>query len=189
MATKIRLQRHGRKGRPIFHIVTADARSKRDGRFIEKLGVYNPNTNPATIDLDFDRALYWVQTGAQPSDTVRAILSYKGVMMKKHLLEGVKKGAHTEEQAEEKFNKWLEEKEGRINSKVETLTKAKSDAEAKKLELEAEVSKKRAEAIAAANAPEPVAEEAPANEAEVEEEPAQETIEDAAAAAKEEEVK
>ena len=189
MATRIRLQRHGRKGRPIFHIVTADSRSKRDGRFIEKLGVYNPNTNPATIDLDFDRALHWVQTGAQPSDTARAILSYKGVMMKKHLLEGVKKGAHTEEQAEEKFNKWLEDKEGRISNKVEGLEKAKSDAEAKKLEAESEVSKKRAAAIAAANAPEPVAETAAEGETAEAEEPAQETIEDAAAAAKEEEVK
>lgn len=187
MATKIRLQRHGRKGRPIFHIVTADSRAKRDGRFIEKLGVYNPNTNPATIDLDFDRALHWIQTGAQPSDTARAILSYKGVMMKKHLLEGVKKGALTEDQAEEKFNKWLEEKEGRINSKLENLEKAKTDADAKKLAAEAEVSKKRAEAIAAANAPEPVAEEAAEGEtAEEAEEPAQETIEDAAEAAKNE---
>ena len=186
MATKIRLQRHGRKGRPIFHIVTADSRAKRDGRFIEKLGVYNPNTNPATVDLDFDRALHWIQTGAQPTDTARAILSYKGVMMKKHLLEGVKKGALTEDQAEEKFNKWLEEKEGRINSKVESLAKAESDAAAKKLEAEAEVSKKRAEAIAAANAPEPVAEEATEEAAEEAEEDKQETIEDAAEAAKNE---
>ncbi len=186
MATKIRLQRHGRKGRPIFHIVTADSRAKRDGRFIEKLGVYNPNTNPASIDLDFDRALHWVQTGAQPTDTARAILSYKGVMMKKHLLEGVKKGALTEEQAEEKFNKWLEEKEGRINTKVEGLAKAESEAAAKKLEAEAEVSKKRAEAIAAANAPEPVAEEATEEASEEAAEETKETIEDAAEAAKKE---
>jgi small subunit ribosomal protein S16 len=123
MATRIRLQRQGRKSRPIFHIVTADSRAKRDGRYIERLGIYNPNTNPATIDLNFDRALYWVQSGAQPSDTARAILSYKGVMMKKHLLEGVRKGALTEEQAEEKYNKWLEEKEGRINAKREGLKK------------------------------------------------------------------
>ncbi len=183
MATKIRLQRHGRKGRPIFHIVTADTRSKRDGRFIEKLGVYNPNTNPATIDLDFDRALYWVQSGAQPSDTARAILSYKGVMMKKHLLEGVRKGALTEEQAEEKFNKWVEEKEERIHNKREGLAKAQADAKAKQLEAEAEVNKKRAEAIAAANAPEPVVEEAAAEATTEEEAPAKETIEDAAAAA------
>lgn len=185
MATKIRLQRHGRKGRPIFHIVTADERAKRDGRYIERIGLYNPNTNPATIDLDFDRALYWVQTGAQPTDTARALLSYKGVLMMKHLLDGVKKGALTQEQVEERFNKWLEDKENRINSKVEGLSKAQIDAQAKKLEAEAEVSKKRAEAIAAANAPEPVAEEAPAEEAAAEEAP--ESIEDAAEAAKNEE--
>lgn len=185
MATRIRLQRHGRKARPIFHIVTADSRSKRDGRYIERLGVYNPNTNPATIDLDFDRALYWVQSGAQPSDTVRAILSYKGVMMKKHLLEGVRKGALTEEQAEEKYNKWLEEKEGRISAKREGLEKAAEDEKKKQLEAEAEVSKKRAEAIAAANAPEEPVAEAKAETAK-EEAPVKETIEDAAAAAADE---
>jgi small subunit ribosomal protein S16 len=182
MATRIRLQRQGRKSRPIFHIVTADSRSKRDGRYIERLGVYNPNTNPASIDLNFDRALYWVQSGAQPSDTARAILSYKGVMMKKHLLEGVKKGALTEEQAEEKFNKWIEEKEGRINAKREGLDKAAEDAKKKQLEAEAEVSKKRAEAIDAANAPEEVEAEAPTETAE-EAAPVKETIDDAAAAA------
>ena len=103
MATRIRLQRFGRKSRPIFHIVVADSRSKRDGRKIEKLGVYNPNTNPATIDLNFDSALTWVMKGAQPSDTARAILSYKGVMMKKHLMTGVAKGAFSEEEAENRF--------------------------------------------------------------------------------------
>ena len=103
MSTKIRLQRGGRKGRPVYSIVVADARAKRDGRFIEKLGTYNPNTNPATIDLNFDSTLSWVMKGAQPTDTARAILSYRGVMMKKHLLEGVRKGALTEEQAEAKF--------------------------------------------------------------------------------------
>ena len=153
MATKIRLQRHGRKGRPIFHIVSADDRSKRDGKYIERLGVYNPNTNPATIDLNFERALYWVQTGAQPTDTVRALLSYKGVLMMKHLLDGVKKGALTQEQAEEKFGKWLDEKEGRIGNKRENLSKSAQDAKAKALEVEAEKSKQRAAAIAAANAP------------------------------------
>jgi small subunit ribosomal protein S16 len=189
MATRIRLQRQGRKSRPIFHIVTADSRAKRDGRYIERLGIYNPNTNPATIDLNFDRALYWVQSGAQPSDTARAILSYKGVMMKKHLLEGVRKGALTEEQAEEKYNKWLEEKEGRINAKREGLEKAADDARKKQLEAEAEVSKKRAEAIAAANAPEePEVEASTAKPAE-EEAPVKETIEDAAAAAAAEDTK
>jgi small subunit ribosomal protein S16 len=179
MATKIRLQRHGRKGRPIFHIVTADTRAKRDGKFIEKLGIYNPNTNPATIDLNFERALYWVQNGAQPTDTARAILSYKGVLMMKHLLDGVKKGAHTEEQAEEKFNKWVEDKEGRINAKREGLADAVSKARAAQLEAEAEVSKKRAEALAAANAEVAVeettaeAEDATAEEAPAEEAPAE----------------
>lgn len=183
MATKIRLQRHGRKGRPIFHIVTADDRAKRDGKYIERLGIYNPNTNPATIDLNFERALYWVTTGAQPTDTVRALLSYKGVLMMKHLQDGVAKGALTQEQAEERFTKWMEEKENRIGSKRENLSKADTDAKAKKLEAEAEVSKKRAEAIAAANAPAPVAEEVVE---EATEEAAPETIEDAAAAAQEE---
>jgi len=184
MATKIRLQRHGRKGRPIFHIVTADDRAKRDGKYIERLGIYNPNTNPATIDLNFERALHWIQTGAQPTDTVRALLSYKGVLMMKHLQDGVKKGAHTQEQAEEKFGKWLEEKENRIGNKRENLSKSASDAKAKALAAEVEANNKRAAAIAAANAPEPVAEEVVEEAAE---EVAKETIEDAAAAAKNEE--
>jgi len=173
MATRIRLQRHGRKGRPIFHIVVADQRSKRDGRYIEKLGIYNPNTNPATIDLNFDSALNWMMTGAQPSDTARAILSHEGIMMKKHLLEGVRKGALTEEQAEAKFATWKEEKLARIGGKVDGLSKAAEEAKAKRIEAEKEVNRKREEAIAAKNAPEvveeEVAEEAPAEEtAEVE---------------------
>jgi len=183
MATKIRLQRHGRKGRPIFHIVTADDRSKRDGKYIERLGIYNPNTNPATIDLNFERALHWIQTGAQPTDTVRALLSYKGVLMMKHLQDGVKKGAHTQEQAEEKFGKWLEEKENRIGNKRENLSKSAIDAKAKALAAEVEANNKRAAAIAAANAPAPVAEEVVEEAAE---EAHIETIEDAAAAAKNE---
>lgn len=165
MATRIRLQRHGRKRRAIFTIVVADQRSKRDGRYIEKIGQYNPNTNPATIDIDFDRAVEWVMKGAQPSDTARAILSYKGVLMKKHLLEGVKKGALTEEQVEEKFNAWMEEKENRIVAKREGLTKAAADERKARLAAEAEVSKKRAEELAAKNAPEEVAEEAAEEEA------------------------
>lgn len=160
MATRIRLQRHGRKRRAIFTIVVADQRSKRDGRYIEKIGQYNPNTNPATIDIDFDRAVEWVMKGAQPSDTARAILSYKGVLMKKHLLEGVKKGALTEEQVEEKFNAWMEEKENRIVAKREGLTQAAADERKARLAAEAEVNKKRAEELAAKNAPEEVAEEA-----------------------------
>ena len=117
MATKIRLQRHGKKGKPFYHLVIADSRAKRDGRFIEKIGTYNPNTKPASIDINFDSALNWLQKGAIPTDTARAILSYKGVLLKKHLLEGVKKGALTEEQALEKFEIWLKEKEEQIAKK------------------------------------------------------------------------
>ena len=181
MATRIRLQRFGRKSRPIFHIVVADSRSKRDGRKIEKLGVYNPNTNPATIDLNFDSALDWVMKGAQPSDTARAILSYKGVMMKKHLIEGVRKGAHTEEQVEDKFNAWLADKDGRISAKADGLSKAEADAREKALAAEIEVNTNRAAAIAAKNAPvvEEVTEEAPAAEA-TEEAPAAESTEETA---------
>ena len=181
MATRIRLQRFGRKSRPIFHIVVADSRAKRDGRKIEKLGVYNPNTNPATIDLNFDSALDWVMKGAQPSDTARAILSYKGVMMKKHLIEGVRKGAHTEEQVEDKFNAWLADKDGRISAKADGLSKAEADAREKALAAEIEVNTNRAAAIAAKNAPvvEEVTEEAPAAEA-TEEAPAAESTEETA---------
>jgi small subunit ribosomal protein S16 len=170
MATKIRLQRGGRKARPIYSIVVADARAKRDGRFIEKLGTYNPNTNPATIDLNFDSALSWVMKGAQPTDTARAILSYRGVMMKKHLLEGVRKGALTEEQAEAKFEAWTNEKESKIQNKVESLASADAKAKSDRLAAESEANKARAAAIAAANAP---VEEAPAEEVEATEETAE----------------
>jgi small subunit ribosomal protein S16 len=170
MATKIRLQRGGRKARPIYSIVVADSRAKRDGRFIEKLGTYNPNTNPATIDLNFDSALSWVMKGAQPTDTARAILSYRGVMMKKHLLEGVRKGALTDEQAEAKFEAWTNEKESKILNKVESLASAESKAKADRMAAEAEANKARAAAIAAANAP---VEEAPAEEVEATEETAE----------------
>ena len=121
MAVKIRLQRHGKKDSAFYHLVVADGRAPRDGKFIEKLGVYNPNSNPATIDINFDSTLSWLMKGAQPTDTCRAILSYKGVMMKKHLLEGVKKGALTEAQVEQKFNKWLEDKEGKIGGKKDQV--------------------------------------------------------------------
>ena len=125
MATRIRLQRHGRKGKPFFHIVIADSRAKRDGRFIEKIGTYNPITNPAIIDLDLDRAVHWLMTGAEPSNTVRNILSYKGALMKKHLLGGVAKGAFSEEEAENRFNAWLDERANAVQSKKEGLAKAK----------------------------------------------------------------
>ena len=177
MPTKIRLQRGGRKARPIYSIVVADSRSKRDGRFIEKLGTYNPNTNPATIDLNFDSTLTWVMKGAQPTDTARAILSYKGVMMKKHLLEGVRKGALTEEQAEAKFEAWSADKENKISGNVQAINEAKTAAKSARLAKETEVNKARQAAIAAANAP--VVEEAPAEETEaaVEEAPAEESAE------------
>jgi len=168
------LQRHGKKGNAFYHIVSADSRAKRDGRIIEKLGTENPNTNPATINIDFDRTLYWVQTGAEMSDTARAILSYKGVLYKNHLIKGIAKGALTEEQEEERFNAWLAEKEGKVASKKYGLSKAAAKAKADKLKAEAEVSAARAAEIEAKNTPEPeVAEEAPAAEA-TEEAPAEE---------------
>ena len=148
MPVKIRLARHGRKSKPYYHIVIADSRAPRDGRFIERVGSYNPNTNPATIDLEFDRALYWLQTGAQPTDTARAILSYKGVMYKNHLLKGVTKGALTEEQAEEKFTVWTNEKESKIQGKVDQLVNNATIAEGKRFEAETKIKEARTEAIA-----------------------------------------
>jgi len=181
MATKIRLQRHGKKGKPFYYIVVADARAPRDGRFIERLGSYNPNTNPATIDINFDKTLDWVNSGAQPTDTCRAILSYKGVLYKKHLQGGLKKGALTEEQVESKFQAWLDQKEGKITGKKESLSTAKQDARKAALAAEAKKKEEKAAAIAAKNAP-PVEEvEAPAEE-EVEA-PAAETEADASAEA------
>lgn len=145
MATKIRLQRHGRKNRSFFHIVVADSRAPRDGRFIEKIGTYNPITNPATIDINLEKALQWMANGAQPSETARAILSYKGVLYKHHLQVGVSKGAITQEQADVKFSEWMTSKEAKISEKRSNLEKAsnsrKSDA------MKAEVQKR--EAIAA----------------------------------------
>ena len=148
MATRLRLQRHGKKGKPFYHIVAADARAKRDGRFIEKLGTYNPNTNPATIDVIHDRALYWLQVGAEMSDTARAILKYKGVVYHNHLLNGVKKGALTEEQAQKKFEEWLRDKEGKVAQKTSKLAAAADEARAKVLAHEQEVNAARAKSIA-----------------------------------------
>ena len=163
MSVKIRLQRHGKKGKPFYWIVAADARSKRDGRYLEKLGIYNPNTNPATIELNLDGAVTWLQNGAQPTDTARAILSYKGAMLKNHLAGGIKKGALTEEQAEAKFEAWVKEKEAKVEAKVDTLTKAQADAKAKALEAEKAVNDAR---IAVPVVEEEVAEnDAPADEA------------------------
>ncbi len=185
MPVKVRLTRRGRKRAPFYHIVIADSRAPRDGRFIESIGKYNPTTNPATIELDFDKALDWLQKGAQPTDTCRAILSYKGVMMKKHLLEGVKKGALTEEQAEEKFQAWMKEKESKIQAKVDTLKKGE-DADAKKrLDAETKVREARAEELAKKNA-EAAAEEAKANEEEeAKTEEAPEAVEETAEATEE----
>ena len=117
MAVKIRLARKGRKKKAFYHVVVADSRSPRDGRYIEKIGSYNPITDPATIELDFEKALYWLQNGAQPTDTCRAILSYKGVLLKKHLLEGVKKGAFDEAEAEKRFTEWISQNEAKIEAK------------------------------------------------------------------------
>lgn len=194
MPVKIRLQRHGKKGKPFYWIVAADARAKRDGKFLEKLGIYNPNTNPATIELNIDNSVQWLQNGAQPTDTARAILSYKGALLKHHLLGGLRKGALTEEQVEEKFNTWLAEKEKSVATKVSGLDKAKAEAKAAALKAEKEVNEKRALAAAEAELPEAVEEETTeATESEVAEvEPATETTEAVAeeapeAAAKEEE--
>ncbi|NNE31579.1 MAG: 30S ribosomal protein S16 [Winogradskyella sp.] len=148
MPVKIRLQRHGKKGKPYYWIVAADSRAKRDGKYLEKLGAYNPNTNPATIELDVDGAVQWLQNGAQPTDTAKAILSYKGAMLKNHLAGGVRKGALTEEQAEEKFNAWLEEKLAKVQAKAEGLSKADADAKAKALEAEKAVNEARIAAAA-----------------------------------------
>ncbi len=155
MPVKIRLQRHGKKGKPFYWIVAADSRAKRDGKYLDKIGTYNPNTNPATINLDVDSSIKWLQNGAQPTDTARAILKYKGVMYKKHLQGGVKKGALTEEQMEEKFNAWVEEKEGKIANKASGLEKEAEKAAADALAAEKAVN----EARIAANTPEPAVEE------------------------------
>ena len=148
MATKIRLQRHGRKNYPYYHIVIADSRAPRDGRFIEKVGTYNPNINPAAVELKFDRALYWVQVGAQPTDTARNLLSDKGVYMMKHLLGGVKKGAFSQEEAENRFQAWLKNKEAAL-SKVKSKENEKALADKKAaIEVEKAVNKAMAEEVA-----------------------------------------
>tara|TARA_B110000902_G_C14249637_1_gene565590 strand:+ start:749 stop:1432 length:684 start_codon:yes stop_codon:yes gene_type:complete len=142
MATRIRLQRHGRKGKPVYNIVVADQRAPRDGKFIEKLGIYNPNTNPATINLNFDSTVEWMMKGAQPSDTAKSILSYKGILMKKHLLEGVRKGAFNEEEAEKRFSTWMETKNQQVADKSASVLKANETV--KKTALDAEKVKNEA---------------------------------------------
>ncbi len=161
MAVKIRLQRHGKKDSAFFHVVVADGRAPRDGAFIEKLGTYNPNTNPATIDINFDNSLNWLLKGAQPTDTCRAILSYKGVMLKKHLIEGQKKGALTNEQVESKFAKWVSEKEAKINKKKENLSDSAKSSLTQRLAAEKAVNEAKAAKIAAKVAASPAATETP----------------------------
>jgi len=174
MALKIRLARHGRKSFAYYHIVVADSRSPRDGRFVERIGSYNPNTNPATIDLDFDKALTWLQNGAQPSDTCRLILSYKGVMMKKHLLEGVTKGAFDANEAELRFEKWMKEKTAKVAAKVDRLSSEKNAEEKQKHAAEVKVKEERAQALARKYAEEAAAQKAAEEAAEA---AAEETVE------------
>ncbi|MEN8202969.1 MAG: 30S ribosomal protein S16, partial [Bacteroidota bacterium] len=190
MPAKIRLQRQGRKFKAIYSIVVADSRAPRDGKFIESLGQYNPNTNPATIILDFNKALEWLQKGAQPTDTCRAILSYKGVLYKKHLLEGVKKGAFDEAEAEKRFQSWMTEKEQKIQAKKDQIKSTKDSLDKTRMEEEskikearaAEIAKKRSELVEAESAESveeaeevaEVAEEAPAEEPKAEEPKAEE---------------
>ena len=191
MPVRIRLQRHGKKGKPFYWVVAADSRSKRDGKFLEKLGIYNPNTNPATVEIDVDSAVKWLQNGAQPTDTARTLLSRKGALLKHHLVKGVAKGALTEEQVEERFAAWLAEKDAANTAEISALNKEKEAAKAKALEAEKEANEKRAAEIAAANAPEPevieeaaeegseeVAEAPVAEEAATEEAPAEESSEE-----------
>ncbi|TDS62090.1 30S ribosomal protein S16 [Myroides indicus] len=152
MSVKIRLQRHGKKGKPFYWVVAADSRAKRDGKYLEKIGTYNPNTNPATVDIDVDSAVKWLDNGAQPTDTARTLLSYKGAMLKHHLQGGVRKGALTQEQADAKFTAWLEEKAAKISAKAEGLSTSKAAERAKQIAAEKEVSAKRAAAAQEAKA-------------------------------------
>jgi len=187
MPVKIRLQRHGKKGKPFYWVVAADARAKRDGRYLEKLGTYNPNTNPATVDINEDNAVNWLEKGAQPTDTARTLMSYKGIMLRHHLNGGVRKGALTQEEADKKLAAWLEEKDAKIQAKKEGLTKEEADAKAKRLATEKAVSDKRLADAAAAEADAAIAEEAAAAEeaAPVEAAAAEETAPVEAAAAEE----
>ena len=165
MPVKIRLQRHGKKGKPFYWIVAADARSKRDGRYLEKLGTYNPNTNPATVEVKLDNAVNWLEKGAQPTDTARTLLSYRGVMLKHHLNGGIRKGALSQEDANKKFAAWLEEKEAKIQAKKDGLTQSESELRVKRLADEKAVSDKR---LADAAEAEAAAEEAAAETAKAE---------------------
>ena len=186
MSVKIRLARHGKKGYAFYHIIVADSRAPRDGKFIEKIGTYNPNTNPATVDLNFDKALDWLQKGAQPTDTARTILSEKGVMYKKHLLGGVSKGAFDEAAANAKFDKWMNEKNAQISAKNQKLSSDKRAAEKARFAAEEKIKEEKAKAIAAKKA-EAAAEAAEAAAEEAEEAPAaEEAVAEEAAPAVEE---
>ena len=188
MPTKIRLQRRGKKGQPFYHVVIADGRAPRDGKFIEKIGTYNPLSRPADINIDFEKAMNWLNNGAQPTDTVKAILSYTGVLYKTHLMKGVAKGAMTTEQAEAKFQVWLQEKQSKISTKkkeyelsLKDVRKKLHENEIKLNEAKAQaVAKKRSE-IAAAQQPAAVVEDTPAPAAVVEETPAEAAVEAAPA--------
>jgi len=193
MPVKIRLQRHGKKGKPFYWVVAADARAKRDGRYLEKIGTYNPNTNPATVDLDIDAAVKWLENGAQPTDTARTLLSYRGALLKHHLQGGVSKGALTQEDADAKFEAWLEDKENRIQAKVDGLSKEEAKAQADAFAAEKAVNEKRvsdAKALdeeAATEAAAAVAAEEAAANPEVEEAPIAEAKEEAPVAEAKEE--
>ena len=176
MATKIRLQRHGRKGYAFYSIVIADVRAPRDGKFTEKIGTYNPNTNPATVDLNFERALHWVECGAQPTDTVRNILSDEGVLLMKHLKGGVRKGAFDEAAAQAKFEAWKQEKAAKAAKAADKTAAEKKAAAAARLEAEKEVNKKIAEKVAEKKAAAAAAK-AEAEAATTEEAPAEEAAE------------
>jgi small subunit ribosomal protein S16 len=156
MPVRIRLQRHGKKDKPFYWIVAADGRAKRDGRYLEKIGIYNPNTNPATVELDIDQAVKWLENGAQPSDTARTLLSYRGAMMKHHLNGGVTKGAFSQEEADKRFAAWLEEKQAKIQAKIDCLDKDQASDLAQRMEAEKAVNQKRIDDLTAA----PEAEEA-----------------------------
>ena len=200
MPVKIRLQRHGKKGKPFYWIVAADARSKRDGKYLEKLGTYNPNFNPAKIEINVDGTVQWLQNGAQPTDTAKSILSYKGILLKNHLVGGVRKGALTEEQAEAKFQAWIEDKSTKIDAKKSDLEKAVDAEKAKIFEAEKaaneariaaavpvveEVIEEAALIVEEATTEEVVAEEAPADEVVAEDATTEEVVAEEAPAADE----
>ena len=174
MATRMRLQRYGKKGQPFYHIVITDGRAPRDGRFIEKIGTYNPLSVPATIDLDMEKALSWMQKGASPSDTAKAILSYKGILYKHHLIKGVAKGAFSQEVADAKFQQWLDEKQAKINSKISQKAQETKSEHKKRLEVETKLKEER-EAVLAAKRAKLEAKEAKQEAVAEVEEPVQET--------------